>query len=217
MKSFLFFLALSLLSTSAAFGDLTDVDDLDGKDTAKPTEIKKPPLPDDEAVKEEKPPTPPPKRKEPTKDGKAAAKKKNEKKEPIRLKSDGKSTYSRNGGLIHLERNVVITQGDLRFQADEARVFVRENGPTDDNIEKVEVIGNVNVTKFSDDPAEKMSAKGERAYFYNDKRKVTLVGNARLWKGGHLFKGREISYDLNKDEITVDKAEGVLRPGEAKK
>lgn len=211
-KFTLFF--LSMFAASAAFADLTDVDDLDGKAEPKPADVKKPSSPEEEITKEDKPP-PQPKRKEPAK--RKPAPKKNEKREPIRIKSDGKSTYSRNGGLIHLERNVVITQGDLRFQADEARVFVRENGPTDDNIEKVEVIGNVNVTKFSDDPAEKMSAKGERAFFYNDKRKVTLVGNARLWKGGHLFKGREISYDLDKDEITVDKAEGVLRPGETKK
>jgi lipopolysaccharide transport protein LptA len=137
-------------------------------------------------------------------------------KEPIHIKSDGQASYAKNGGLIHITQNVVISQSDLRFQADEAKVWVKE-GDAEENIEKVECVGNVKVSKYSEDPAEKVTARGQKALFYNDQRKVVLQGDARLWRGGHLIKGAQITYNLDDGMITVDRAEGVVQPEEKKK
>lgn len=134
---------------------------------------------------------------------------------PVHIKSDGQLTYARNNGVIHMTQNVVITQDELRFQADEARVWVNEADP-ENNVEKVECIGNVRVSKFSSDPAEKITARGERAFFYNESRKIILQGDARLWRGGHLIKGTNITYTLDDGMITVDRAEGVVQPEEKK-
>lgn len=139
--------------------------------------------------------------------------KKNSNRSPIRLKSDGKSTYTKNGRLIQLNENVVISQDQLRLQADDAKVHLAEEG-ADNNVEKVEINGNVRVSNFSDIPEEKVSARGDRAFFINKNRTITLVGNARLWKGGHLIKGKQITYDVDTGVITVDKAEGVVKPEE---
>ena len=133
-------------------------------------------------------------------------------KEPVHIKSDGQATYARNGGVIHITQNVVITQGDLRFQADEARIWVKEGQPADNNVDKVECIGNVKVSKFAEDPAEKITARGQRAFFYNDQSKVVLQGDARLWRGGHLVKGAQITYTIEDGMITVDRAEGIMQP-----
>lgn len=224
LRALLWMILLSVgMPSPLAWADLLDVDQIE-KDA-----------PEEKPVPEEvKPKAPEPQSKE-----KASASGKGEKKpaskagegkpkskgvattrEPIRLKSDGKSTYSKNADgipLIHLEKNVVITQADVRFQADEAKVYMLPEQQTDDGVDRVEVIGNVQMSKFSEDPNEKLTAKGDKAFFYNDKQKVTLVGNARLWRGGHLIKGRQITYDLPSGLITVDKAEGVVQPGEGKK
>ena len=73
------------------------------------------------------------------------------------------------------------------------------------------------MSKYSEDPAEKVTARGQKALFYNDQRKVVLQGDARLWRGGHLIKGAQITYNLDDGMITVDRAEGVVQPEEKKK
>lgn len=215
MRHFLLAAVLSAVIAGPAYSDLLDVDDLDTqKNEPKPVPQKeeaspKPPVKDETSAP----------KKGVGSQKKPASKKSAQpaSKEPIRLKSEGRSTYSRDGGTIHLVKNVVITQAELRFQADEAKVHLnQERQNEEDNVDKVEVIGNVQIAKFSEDPNEKLTAKGERAFFYNEKRKVVLIGNARLWRGGHLIKGKQISYDLDTGMITVDRAEGVVKPGESK-
>ena len=61
-----------------------------------------------------------------------------------------------------------------------------------------------------------VKARGDSATFFNERQAVELDGNARLWKGGHLIKGKKIMYDINSGMISVDEARGVVRPGELK-
>ena len=147
------------------------------------------------------------KKSKPTKDRKSASR------APIKLKSDGRSTYTKDGGVIYLRKNVVITQEELRLQADEAEVHV-DVKKKDDRVKRVEISGSVKVSKFSDDPTERIVAHGDRAIFSNRKQNVRLMGNARLFKGGHLIKGKEIVYDIQTGLITVDQAQGVVQPEE---
>ena len=131
--------------------------------------------------------------------------------EPIRLKSDGKSIYSRDGGMIHLAENVELTQANLRLQADQAKVFLDQED-SGNSVSKVEIFGNVHISKNDDDPKERMTARGEKAYFFNEQRQVTLVGNVRLWRGGQLIKGKKITYHLETGMVIVDQASGVVNP-----
>jgi lipopolysaccharide transport protein LptA len=136
---------------------------------------------------------------------------------PIHLQSDGTSTYSRNGSVVHLQKNVVITQDDIRLQSDEARVLFAPEGRRENNntVQSVEVNGKVNLTRLSKDPAERITAKSDKAIFDNDSQKVTLDGNARLWKDGHLIKGDRIVYEIVTGMIKVDRAQGVVQPEKA--
>lgn len=138
---------------------------------------------------------------------------------PIHLQSDGTSTYSRNGSVVHLQKNVVISQDDIRLQSDEARVLFSPDGKKENNntVQTVEVNGKVNLTRLSKDPAERITAKSDKAIFDNDAQKVTLDGNARLWKDGHLIKGDRIVYEIVTGMIKVDRAQGVVQPEKAGK
>jgi len=138
---------------------------------------------------------------------------------PIHLQSDGTSTYSRNGSVVHLQKNVVISQDDIRLQCDEARVLFSPDGKKENNntVQTVEVNGKVNLTRLSKDPAERITAKSDKAIFDNDAQKVTLDGNARLWKDGHLIKGDRIVYEIVSGMIKVDRAQGVVQPEKAGK
>lgn len=132
-------------------------------------------------------------------------------KQPIRLESEGRTTYARSGGLIHLRKNVVITQADLRLRADEAKVHVNEQ-QNDNSIQKVEVIGHVKITKSDSDSSKRVTARGQKGVFLNSKQEIILSGNARLWRGGHLIRGKQIIYNLISGLISVDEAIGVVQP-----
>jgi lipopolysaccharide transport protein LptA len=77
------------------------------------------------------------------------------------------------------------------------------------------VSGKVNLTRLSKDPTERITAKSDKAIFDNDTQKVTLDGNARLWKDGHLIKGDRIVYEIVTGMIKVDRAQGVVQPEKA--
>jgi lipopolysaccharide transport protein LptA len=133
-------------------------------------------------------------------------------KEPIHFKSDGKSSYTKAGDIVYLEKNVLITQGNLTFKADTAKVHLQKGSSEKGNVDWAEFSGAVKISQSSSDPAQDMTANATKAFFHNDKRRVDLIGNAKLWRGGHLIKGKQISYFLDTGMITVDEAQGVVKP-----
>lgn len=135
---------------------------------------------------------------------------------PIHLQSEGTSTYSQNGAMVHLQKNVVITQDDIRLQADEAKVALQA-GKEANAVSSVEMIGKVSMARYSKDPNERISARGDRAVFNNSEQIVTLEGNARLWRDGHLIKGDRIVYEIITGMIKVDRVQGVVQPEKAGK
>lgn len=154
---------------------------------------------------------------EKSKDSKVAEKTRRD--APIHWQSDGTATYSRNGSVVHLQKNVVITQDDVRLQSDEARVLFSPNGKKENNnsVQTVELNGKVTVNRFTKDPSERITARSDRAIFENETQKVTLDGNARLLKDGHLIKGDRIVYEIVTGMIKVDRAQGVVQPEKAGK
>ena len=134
-------------------------------------------------------------------------------KAPIKINSSGTSTFDKKKNLIVLNKDVIITQEDLRLESDKAKVFI-EKVDGEEVVEKAVLLGGVHVSKFDKEDSKMIKARGDTATFYNNKQKVELNGNARLWKGGHLIKGRKIIYDIKTSMISVDEARGVVQPGE---
>lgn len=218
IRLFLFLLGQFCLSISLFADMVDDFEDLEDVKTVKPPTKKV-----DESKKEQSTNLPmggtkskSPLTSSPKKPKKAQRKDDEERKNlPIKLKSDGQATYSKNGGIVELEENVSVSQGNLSFRSDRAKAyFIEVNG--ENIVDKVEIFGNVRVTKNTINPADKVKATGNRAYFFNSKRTVTLIGNARLWQGGHLIKGTQITYDLDTGIVKVDRAEGIVNPKDNK-
>lgn len=213
-------ICLGLLTLLSSFAYAELIESLDDLNKAEVERLS--PLPQKEIVKEKSEPLPLRTKKKTNKSinpAKGSSKKSKNTSaalntQPIKLQSDGNTTYSRDGGTILMRENVIITQGNLRMQSDQANVFFdpskkQENG---EKVSRVEIEGHVKVSRFSEDPSERITAHGDRAIFLNASQKVRLVGRARLFKGGHLIKGREIVYDLQSGLITVDEARGVVQP-----
>ena len=203
-----FFILLFYLVSTPSFGDL--IDDIEFEQTDNPKTIEKSKSNKNKILKDK---------------NKSKARKKHEdnvdhsvekpRKSPIKIRSSGTSTFSKKKNLIILKRDVVITQEDLRLESDEARVFIKqENG--EDVVEKAILNGGVHVSKFDEDDSKVVKARGDKATFFNRQQLIELNGNARLWKGGHLIKGKKIKYDVRTGMISVDEARGVVQPGELK-
>lgn len=144
-------------------------------------------------------------------------KKKDQSKLPVKFKGDGQTTYSREAGVITLQENVVITQGDLRLQSDKARVKFLKNANSKEEVDEVLITGQVKVSKFDPNPMDRIVAHGDKAVFYNSEQKIRLIGNARLYRGGDLMKGKQIIYEIETGIVLVDQAKGIVQPEEAQK
>lgn len=138
------------------------------------------------------------------------------KKAPVHFQCDGGATYSQNGLTALMEKNVVITQDDLRLQSDEAKLNFNPKEASE-RVKSAILEGKVSIARYSTDPSERMNAKSDRATFDNVKQIVTLDGNARLWREGDLLKGERIIYDLTTGQVKIDKAQGVMQPERMKK
>ncbi len=136
------------------------------------------------------------------------------KKIPVYLSSEGTSTYSQNGSFVNLQKNVVITQDDIKIQANEANLRMSKQSG---GVSEAEMMGKVSLVRSSKDPAERISAQGDRALFENEQQLVTLEGNARLLRDGHLVKGDRIIYEIVTGMVKVDRVQGVVRPERAEK
>lgn len=134
---------------------------------------------------------------------------KEDRKKPIQWSAKGLKA-SRDGKIVDLIENVVVTQGNLRMTAKKARIFFND----DDEVNRVEADGDVKVNKAAVQPKDRISARGNKAIFYNAQRKVILTGRAALWRGSDVVRGKQISYNLDSGWITVDNVEGVVQPGE---
>ncbi len=132
---------------------------------------------------------------------------------PVYWKGD-LATYSQNGTQILIDKNVVITQEDVRLQSDQAKVKVLKGG-VGEGVDSAEMIGRVKVARSSKDPTQKMTAQGDRAFFDNSGQIVTIDGNAKLWRDGHLIEGDRIVYEIISGTVKVDKVKGVVQPEKA--
>jgi lipopolysaccharide transport protein LptA len=135
------------------------------------------------------------------------------KNEPVRFKSRDLKAQKETG-IAELKSDVVITQAATELKSDYAKIY---SDPLTNNVTKAEAQGNVRLKRDAIDPADRLSAKSDKATFYYTERKIILQGNASLTKEGSVLKGKKITYDMETGWITFDSAEGIMQPGEAKR
>ncbi len=131
-------------------------------------------------------------------------------KQPVHFESNG-ARGIRDKGKFELIDNVVVTQGTMRMEADKATVFADQK--TND-VKTVHATGKVKLFQEDEETGERLKAFGDKMVFDNVKRTVILSGNARLWRGPSLIRGKKITYELDTGWIYADKIVGEMRSGE---
>lgn len=132
---------------------------------------------------------------------------------PVAFKSDGlKGT--RKDGIIELQRNVVVTQGDFRMIADEAEVIFDQKT---EEVDQVIARGNVRITKKDPKTGEMVNARGESVTFQAAKEVAILSGNARFSRGADLVRGKTITYDMKTGWLNAEKVDGIVQPATDKR
>lgn len=130
------------------------------------------------------------------------------KKAPVRFEGLG-GTGLKSEGLIELHKNVVVTQEDLRLEADEAKIFME---PDSDEVKNVFAEGNVKISKLDEASGKLVKAFGKAADFDNQTQLITLRGNARVEKGEDILTGNIIYYNVKTGWVKVEKVKGVVNP-----
>jgi len=151
----------------------------------------------------EAPDTPPASQRTPPRQGNDSGKR-----EPVHFESMGLQGL-RSQGLVNLLDKVVVTQGDMRLEADKAVVHFDQKT---EEVNRVVATGNVKIFRTDPETKQKVRAESNEVLFHNIERKVTLKGNARLWRGKDLVRGKQIVYELDTGWIKADRVEGVVQP-----
>ncbi len=207
-------MTVALLCASPAVADLIDEEDPIVVPKPTPSEPDAPPKATKPGApaKPAQPPKPSPSSSVLAPKGGAQAKKKKtgpkDADQPVHFESKGLRGL-REKGTVELVDDVIITQGSLRMEADHAKVYYNE-GIKD--VMRVVCKGNVKIYKDDEESGEKIKAFGDQVTFENKKRTVVMEGNARLWRGADLVRGKKITYEMETGWIKADRVAGELHP-----
>ena len=119
----------------------------------------------------------------------------------------------RDQGSVILEEDVVVTQDDIRLEADKATIFFESKSH---DVKEVHAIGSVKFSRIDPDTRQPIRAEGREAVFSNAKRMVTMKGEPVLHRGDDVVRGKVIYYDLNNGWVKADRVEGVVQPATKK-
>lgn len=119
----------------------------------------------------------------------------------------------REGGTLILEEDVVVTQDDIRIEADKATIFFEQGGK---DVKEVHAVGSVKFSRTDPETGQPIRAEGKEAIFYNAKRNVVLKGDPILNRGDDVVRGKVIYYDLTNGWVKADRVEGIVQPAAKK-
>jgi lipopolysaccharide transport protein LptA len=115
----------------------------------------------------------------------------------------------RDQGSLSLEEDVVVTQDDIRIEADKATIFFQK---TTNEAKEVHAIGSVRFHRIDPETGQPIRAEGREAVFDNTKRMVTMRGEPVLYRGEDVVRGKVIYYNLTTGWVKADRVEGVVQP-----
>lgn len=144
--------------------------------------------------------------KKPTKKGSGA-----KEREPVHFESKGLKGL-REKGTVELVDDVVITQGEMRLEADHAQVYFDESAK---DVMKVVADGNVKIFNVDPNTGEKLRVFANHGTFENRNRLITADGNVRLWRGNDsVVRMKKATYEMDTGWIKGDRVAGELSPSE---
>lgn len=112
-------------------------------------------------------------------------------------------------GVIELEKDVVVTQGDFTLNSDRAVIHMDQET---EEVKEIFAYGNVRITKKDPETGKIVTAVSLSAKFDNGTQVVSLHEKARVEKGGDEIAGEHIFYNLLTGLIEVKKVKGIVSP-----
>lgn len=206
-----------LLSTEARTELIEDLDDASPTPITKPATAPSEPRPDKPSSGNRTAPTPPiPPRQEPQEapEPKINNRVKLKKSKAGVVKFWSKSLSGlRSPGSLMLEEDVVVTQDDIRLEADKATIYFEAKSR---EVREVHAVGSVRFSRVDPDTGQPIKAEGREAIFSNAKRLITMKGEPVLYRGEDIVRGKVIYYDLKNGWVKADRVEGVVQPATKK-
>ena len=133
-----------------------------------------------------------------------------DKKQPVVFEGDQLSGIKRLG-TMELHKNVKVSQGDFKLEAENAKVFFDTQN---DEVEKVIAKGTVKMSKVDPQTGELIRAYSQIAEFNAINQTVELIDKAKLIRGEDVIRGQIIVYDLKTGQLKASKVKGVVKPQE---
>ncbi len=117
--------------------------------------------------------------------------------QPVHIESD-RAELDKQAGVGRYIGNVRITQGSMRINAAELRIFIAGN-----RIDQMIASGApVTLRQVTDDGRE-IQGKAQRIVYRAKANEVSLERRAELWQGGNRFASEKITYNINTGVVTA--------------
>jgi lipopolysaccharide export system protein LptA len=113
---------------------------------------------------------------------------------PVTVDADRMEAF-RKESLVIFSGSVVARQKDSVQYADRMEVYLDENG---ERVVRTVSTGNVRIIT-----GDCRTGTARRAEYYDDDRRVELIGNARVWEADNVISGERITIFVNEDRSVV--------------
>jgi lipopolysaccharide transport protein LptA len=127
---------------------------------------------------------------------------------PVSFQSQGASG-DKAGGILILEKDVVVTQNDLKITADKATITINK---ATNEVKTVYAVGNVHFFRKDPETGLPVTSNSHEAEFDNLNRTIVLKGDPKMMRGTDIVKGKQIIYDLNTGWVKATRVMGVVQP-----
>ena len=108
--------------------------------------------------------------------------------------------------IIELKGNVLVKKGLLTISSEKSVIFFSKNKEP----EKVEIKGNVRISKEKNKNTAKLEAFSDIAIFYPKEKKISLIGNAIIKRSNDTLEGDILHYNIETEEMSGKQIKGFL-------
>lgn len=129
---------------------------------------------------------------------------------PIDLVAD-KGSYDQVAGVAVYEGNVKITQGIATIWADKVTIILKNNAA-----ERIEADGKPAKFEYIGDQ-QPIRGKAKHTVYEVADKTVTLTGDAEITQGKDVIKGKQLSYQLDKEIIKGSRVKMSFQPDKKSK
>lgn len=136
----------------------------------------------------------------------AAAARSSDRDQPIKLSADQAEIDNIKGVSVY-RGDVVLTQGTLKITGKVMHVYYT---PDNRELDHIVVEGHpATYQELPEDETEYVHAKAPRMEYYAaGPRRIRLLKGATLWQGSNTFRGKQIVYDIETDQVVARSGKG---------